>query len=44
VGQSDFADHVWSVEGLCSLLPLAESAAKRIDNGLILKALGEKAI
>ena len=35
--------HVWSIEELCSLLPQAESAAKRIDRGLILKALGEKA-
>ena len=26
---------------MCSLLPQAEPAAKRIDKGLILKALGE---
>ncbi len=29
---------------MCSLLPEAESAAKRIDKGLILKALGEKTL
>jgi hypothetical protein len=32
-------EHVWSVEELCSLLPKPESAAKRIDKGIILKAL-----
>jgi poly(3-hydroxybutyrate) depolymerase len=38
--QAGLADHVWSIEKLCSLLPEAESSAKRIDKGLILKALG----
>jgi hypothetical protein len=40
--EAGISDHVWSVEELCSLRPKAESAAKRIDKGLILKALGEK--
>jgi IS1 family transposase len=41
--QAGISDHVWSIEELCALLPQSESAAKRIDKGLILKALGEKA-
>jgi hypothetical protein len=31
-----------TIEELCALLPESASAAKRIDKGLILKALGEK--
>ncbi len=46
VGQSDFhrriSDHVWTIEELCSLLPETASATKRIDRGLILKALGDR--
>jgi hypothetical protein len=38
--QSGLADHVWSIEEMCSLLPAAESASKRIDKEIILKALG----
>jgi hypothetical protein len=38
--EAGISDHVWSIEELCSLLPQAESAAKRIDKELILKALG----
>ncbi len=38
--QAGISDHVWSIEELCSLLPQAESASKRIDKELILKALG----
>jgi hypothetical protein len=41
--EAGISDHVWSIEELCSLLPQPESAAKRIDKGLILEALGEKA-
>jgi hypothetical protein len=33
------SDHVWSIEEMCSLLPEAESAAKRADKNLLLKAL-----
>ena len=36
-------DHVWSLEEMCATLPAQASAAKRIDKGLILKALGDKA-
>jgi len=38
--EAGISDHVWSIEEMCSLLPQAESAAKRIDKGIILKALG----
>lgn len=36
------AAHLWTPEEMCALLPEAPSAAKRMDNALILKALGEK--
>jgi len=39
--EAGISDHVWSVEELCSLLPQVESATKRIDKGIILKALRE---
>ena len=39
--EAGVSDHVWSIEELCALLPEIASAAKRIDKGLILKALGE---
>src|SRR5271157_3169957 len=38
--ESGISDHVWTIEELCGLLPEMASAAKRIDKGLILKALG----
>jgi len=41
--EARISDHVWSIEELCGLLPETASAAKRIDEGLILKALGEQA-
>ncbi len=41
--EARISDHVWSIEELCGLLPETASAAKRIDKGLILKALGEQA-
>jgi len=37
--QAGIADHVWSIEKMCSLLPQAESAASRIDKEIILNAL-----
>jgi hypothetical protein len=40
--EAGIADRVWSVEGMCALLPEPPSSAKRIDKGLILKALEEK--
>jgi len=40
--EAGLADHVWSLEELCSLLPEAESATKRIDKNLLLKALAEE--
>src|SRR5271166_2696802 len=39
--EAGLADHVWSLEELCALLPEPESATKRIDKSLILRALGE---
>jgi len=41
--ESRLSDHVWSIEEKCLLLPQAPSAAKRIDKGLMLKALRERA-
>jgi IS1 family transposase len=38
--EAGISDHVWSIEEMCCLLPQVESAAKRIDKGIILKALG----
>jgi hypothetical protein len=40
--EAGISDHVWSLEEMCALLAESPSAAKRIDKGLILKALGEK--
>jgi hypothetical protein len=40
--EAGISDHVWSIEEMCWLLPESESAARRIDNNLLLKALGEK--
>src|SRR6266849_4185434 len=36
-------NHVWTIEELCALLPEMAHATKRIDKGLILKALWEEA-
>jgi hypothetical protein len=36
--EAGIADHVWSIEELCDLLPQSESAIKRIDKWIILKA------
>jgi len=41
--EAGLADRVWSVEELCGLLPEPTPTTKRIDKGLILKALGEQA-
>jgi len=41
--EAEISNHIWTIEELCSLLPETASATKRIDKGLILKALGEKA-
>ena len=40
--EAGISDHVWSIEEMCGLLPEQESAAKRIDKGIILEALGER--
>jgi hypothetical protein len=40
--QAGLSDHVWSIEELCALLPEMESAAKRADRNLLLKALTEE--
>ena len=39
--EAGISDHVWTIEELCGLIPEPASAAKLIDKGLILKALGE---
>jgi hypothetical protein len=41
--EAGISDHVWTIEAMCALLPAPGSGAKRIDKGLILKALGERA-
>ena len=41
--EAGISDHIWSIEEMCALLPEMASAAKCIDKGLILKALGEVA-
>jgi hypothetical protein len=40
--EAGISDHIWSIEEMCALLPEQGSAAKRIDKGLILKALGDR--
>ena len=40
--EAGISDHVWSIEEMCSLLPEAESAAKRADKNLLLKALARE--
>jgi len=40
--EAGISNHVWTIDELCGLLPEMASATKRIDRGLILKALGEK--
>jgi hypothetical protein len=42
--EAGIAGHVWSIDEICALWPQVESAAKKIDKGLILKALGEKLV
>ena len=39
--EAGLSDHVWSIEELCDLLSKPESPAKRIDKGIILKALAQ---
>jgi hypothetical protein len=39
--ESGISDHAWSIEEMCGLLSDAPNATKRIDKGLVLKALGE---
>ena len=40
--EASISNHVWTIAELCGLLPEMTSATKRIDKGLILKALGEQ--
>jgi len=41
--EAGLSDYVRSFEEMCPPLPESPSAGKRIDKGLILKALGEQA-
>jgi IS1 family transposase len=41
--EAGVSDHAWSIEEMCTLLPETTLVAKRIDKGLVLKALGEQA-
>ena len=41
--EASISNHVWTIDERCGLLPEMASATKRIDKGLILKALGEQA-
>jgi hypothetical protein len=38
--EAGISDHIWTIEELCGLLPVIASATKRIDKGLMLRALG----
>src|SRR5271165_6689820 len=37
--EAGISDHVWSIEEMCGLLPQVESATKRVDKRILLKAL-----
>ena len=41
--EAGIAGHVWSIDEICALLPEIKPATRRTENGMILKALGEKA-
>src|SRR5437899_5126158 len=41
--EAGIADHVWTLEEMCALLPELPSAARRIDRGMTLKALENRA-
>ena len=41
--EAAITDHVWSLDEMCAILPVQPTVAKRIDKGLILRALGEQA-
>ena len=41
--EAGLADHVWSLADLCSLLPKPVVAESKIEHGLLMKALGERA-
>jgi IS1 family transposase len=40
--EAGLADHVWTVEEICALLPEKKSPVAAIDRALLLKALGER--
>ncbi len=40
--ESGIADHVWSIEEMCSLLPTDDSATKRIDKALSSEGTGRR--
>lgn len=42
--EAGISDHVWTIEEMCELLPVAPSAIKQIDRKLTLRALGDIAI
>jgi len=37
--EAGITDHVWTLDEMCDLLPKAESSVRRIDKGLVAKAL-----
>jgi hypothetical protein len=39
--EAGLADHIWTLEELCNLLPALPSPSQRIDKKRLLKALGE---
>lgn len=41
--EAGIAGHVWSIDEMCALLPQTPLAAKRIEQAMILKALGTQA-
>jgi len=40
--EAGISDHVWSIDEICALLPVPTSSMARIENELVLKALGER--
>jgi hypothetical protein len=39
--ESGLADHVWTIEEMCGLLPTVVSTTRQIEKNLVLQALGK---
>jgi hypothetical protein len=38
-GGAGISDHVWTLEEMCTLLPVPVAAARKAEKGMLLKAL-----